>query len=98
MPRFHQGLIFWHREDKAFKLSENFLSTEFQCKCGMCEVQMISSELVSKLQILRDKIGQPIKVTSGFRCKEYQTHLRESGYETANKRSSHERGEAADIV
>ncbi len=91
-------MILWHRGDPKFQLSENFLSTEFQCKCGVCEVQMISSELVSKLQILRDKIGTPIKITSGYRCADYQKLLKSQGLETAAKKSMHEQGKAADMV
>ncbi len=98
MSRFLRQLVVWHREDAPFNITENFRTTEFQCHCGLCEVQMISSELVAKLQILREKAGKPIKVTSAYRCSEYQKHLRGQGLETAVGQSTHERGEAVDIV
>ncbi len=45
------------------------------------------------LQPLRDKLGKPIKVTSGFRCPELNAHKDIGGA----KNSQHTRGEAADI-
>ncbi len=59
---------------------------------------MIAMELVQKLEILREKVGKPIKVTSGYRCSDYQRLLRGNGLETAAGKSSHEVGDAADIV
>jgi uncharacterized protein YcbK (DUF882 family) len=50
------------------------------------------------LQVLRDAVGSPIKVTSGYRCAVYQRMLKERGYETAAGPSTHEEGRAADIV
>ena len=48
-------------------LSKNFTRKDFKCPCG-CSRQMVDSELVEKLQTIRDKLGKPIKVTSGYRC------------------------------
>jgi len=48
-------------------LSKNFTRKDFRCPCG-CSRQMVDSELVEKLQTIRDKLGKPIKVTSGYRC------------------------------
>ena len=46
-------------------LSKNFTRKDFKCPCG-CSRQMVDSELVEKLQAIRDKLGKAIKVTSGY--------------------------------
>lgn len=48
-------------------LTRNFTCDEFECPCG-CETQMIDRELADKLQRIRDMLGVPLKVTSGYRC------------------------------
>lgn len=48
------------------KLSKDFHDYEFSCPC--CDKNKVAGELVAKLQQLRDKIGQPIHITSGYRC------------------------------
>jgi uncharacterized protein YcbK (DUF882 family) len=73
---------------------------EFECKCGLCARQTISTELVKKLHKIRTELGLPITVTSGYRCAAYQARLRGSlpvGH-TAKGRSSHEAGNAADLA
>ena len=37
-------------------LSKNFTRKDFKCPCG-CTRQMVDSELVEKLQAIRDKLG-----------------------------------------
>lgn len=76
----------------AIKLSENFTSTEFECKCGKCQTVKISKQLVSYLQHIRSHFGKPITINSGFRC---AAHNRAVGGASASK---HTLGSAADIV
>ena len=72
------------------QLSRNFNEREFACKhCGQVHVE---SELVTKLQALRDALGRPITVTSGYRC---PVHNRNIGGAT---QSRHMQGQAADLV
>jgi hypothetical protein len=97
MSRFHKGLIMWDRGDK-FLVSRNFWNVEFECPCGACEVQVIAAELVERLQVIRDAMDEPIRITSGYRCPAYQEMLRKSGHETATGKSTHEEGRAADLV
>ena len=52
----------------------------------------IDPELVRKLQQLRDRIGKPISITSGYRC---PAHNRAVGGAT---QSQHLTGKAADIT
>lgn len=72
------------------KLTPNFDDSEFRCPCG-CGGNKINIKLVERLQILRNKIGKPINITSGYRC---PTHsLRVGGTYS----DAHTRGFAADI-
>lgn len=89
----------WTKGDHR-KLSENFSSGEFSCPCKRpeCADQMIAILLIIKLQMIRDVLGEPITITSGFRCGDHQAELTEKGYETARGVSQHELGNAADIV
>ena len=72
------------------KITPNFDSTEFTCKCG-CGRNKINERFVERLQMLRNKIGAPINVTSGFRC---PTHSIRVG---GSYNDAHTLGIAADI-
>ena len=72
------------------QLSKNFNEMEFACRhCGHVHVE---PELVTKLQALRDALGRPITVTSGYRC---PVHNRNIG---GAAQSRHMQGQAADLV
>jgi len=71
-------------------LAPNFKLREFECKhCGTVK---IDPELVRRLQVMRDEIGKPIIINSGYRCPE---HNRAVGGASG---SQHLYGRAADIV
>jgi len=72
-----------------FRISENFNLREFACKC--CGSVKIDSELVGKLQRIRDMIKRPIIVTSAYRCPK---HNKEVG---GTDNSYHTQGLAVDI-
>ena len=75
-------------------LSENFSSHEFACKGGnLCcgGSSPVSERLVLALQELRDNIGKPVNVSSGFRCLKYNRRMR------SEDSSQHALGMAADI-
>jgi len=85
------------------QLTPNFHEREFACKdalrgktnppfCNGSVGKGISQELVNGLQQVRDKVGKPILVTSGYRCPAYNASL--SG---AASQSKHMKGTAADI-
>jgi len=82
------------------KLGKYFSSYEFSCTCRYqsCVVQQVSKELIKKLDQVREKLGSPLIVTSGFRCSRKQADLRKAGHQTAVGKSSHEEGQAADIA
>jgi zinc D-Ala-D-Ala carboxypeptidase len=72
------------------KLSPNFTLAEFACRC--CGAVRVDPELVRKLQQLRDRIGNPISITSGYRCPAHNKAV--GGVED----SQHLLGKAADIM
>lgn len=79
-------------------LSKYFKKDEFKCPCGSCKDFEIDLELLEKLDKMRELVGGPLKVTSGYRCAAYQEQLRLRGYETAAGVSQHELGRAADVT
>ncbi len=82
-----------YTKGKAIKLTDNFSSTEFDCKCGKyCNKTLIDSKLVKYLQLIREHFGQPITINSGYRC---AVHNKNVG---GAKKSNHVLGKAADIV
>jgi uncharacterized protein YcbK (DUF882 family) len=71
------------------KLSENFDSSEFKCKC--CGESRMNPKLIELLQAIREKLGKSISITSGYRC---QNHNKKVG---GALHSQHCLGNAADI-
>ncbi len=68
---------------------KHFKSEEFECKhCGKV---IIESKLIEVLEKLRNKLGKPVIITSGYRCEE---HNKEIG---GVPNSAHVRGYAVDI-
>jgi uncharacterized protein YcbK (DUF882 family) len=70
--------------------SKNFKSDEFKCKCG-CGVDGVKQVVVDKLQEIRDKVGFPLKITSGYRCPKHNLAI------GGAKGSKHMTGQAVDI-
>lgn len=71
-----------------------FRLEEFKCKCGRCQGYPefgMSEVLLEKLDELRERVGAPIYVTSGWRC---PTHNANVG---GVWNSQHCQGTAADI-
>lgn len=81
---------------KSVQLTKNFKSTEFDCKGKTCRcvVTRVDSKLVRKLQVLRNRAGKTITVTSGNRC---AAHNRACGG-TSSSYHLNTKGKAADIV
>jgi len=82
---------------------EHFTAEEMACKCRTnqllphkykCTVSLIDPELMEKLELLREMVGHPITVHSGYRCPAYNAAI---GGNVA-KYSYHMRGMAADIA
>jgi uncharacterized protein YcbK (DUF882 family) len=56
---------------------KHFTPREFTCKCdGLCDHEdMISYDLVAKLDKIRDLIGMPITIVSGTRCERHNSKV-----------------------
>ena len=73
------------------RLSKNFTSEEFACKCG-CGYDTPNPELVRMLQATRDLYGKSIKITSGCRC------IKHNAVSGGTPNSAHIQGKAVDIA
>ena len=76
--------------DANMNVGKHFKVREFACKDGS-QVVFIDTYLVDILDILRNKIGKPVIITSGYRTPEWNTKCGGAKY------SYHMRGMAADI-
>lgn len=77
------------------QLEKNFNIDEFKCKDGTSvpNEYLSNVELLAKnLQVLRDKVGLPIIIISGYRSPEYNKKI------GGAKRSQHMLAKAADII
>lgn len=81
-----------YTKGNSIKLSNNFYSKEFDCKCGKCNKTIIDAELVNYLQLIRNYFNKPVIINSGYRC---AAHNKAVGGATLSK---HRFGMAADIV
>ena len=76
------------------KLTRNFALSEFKCRDGsLPEGELLENcqELADNLQVLRDHIGKPIIIISGYRPPAYNKKI------GGAKRSQHLLARAADI-
>lgn len=66
-----------------------FKKEEFACRC--CQENLIENIVIEKIDRIRDEIGVPLKINSGFRC---LTHNRNVGGKPG---SLHTLGKAIDV-
>lgn len=78
----------------AEQLTANFQRHEFACKGRACCDGTAAMDLgfVAALQTLRDALGGPLKVNSGFRCYRHNWNI------GSTYSSQHPRGLAADLA
>lgn len=70
-------------------LSKNFSKWELHCTC--CKELKITQNLIEILQELRDIVGKPFKINSGYRCPEHNKTV------GGALMSQHVKGTAVDI-
>lgn len=78
---------------KDATLTYNFSSSEMDCKCKYpeCTYTLIDMDHIKKLQQMRDEVGLPITITSGYRCERYNKAV------GGAPGSQHTQGKATDI-
>ncbi len=77
------------------QLSKNFKKSEFKCRDGSevpDELMDNLKDLVENLQIIRDAIGKPIRIISGYRSPKYNRRI------GGARKSQHMKAKAADMV
>lgn len=78
---------------QSVKVSEHFVSTEFDCHgSGCCSQTVVNEKLIEYLEKIRSHFNAPITITSPYRC---PTHNRRVGGAVGSR---HEKGDACDIV
>lgn len=76
------------------RLTKNFLSNEFACKCG-CGEESISEVIIMLCQLVRSHFDKPVTITSGVRCEEHNAKV--GGAVDSQHRLRDGKGHAADI-
>lgn len=75
------------------QLTEHFNVSEFKCKCGKNHSTLLDTDLVNKLEQLRQSLNcSKIIINSGYRCSTHDKNVGGSGS------GQHTKGTAADIV
>ncbi|MBF0423245.1 MAG: DUF882 domain-containing protein [Magnetococcales bacterium] len=69
----------------------HFQRNELQCRCGCGQMKM-SVEFLDRLEGLRRDFGQPMPITSGFRCPAHNAKISKTGLI-----GPHVTGQAVDI-
>lgn len=79
-----------------FRDFNHFTMSEFRCNCRRCAnhafPHKVNAKLLTYLEEMRKYFGKPVVVTSGLRCKDYNSSLK-----AASKHSAHLSGMAADV-
>lgn len=69
--------------------TKNFKASEFACKC--CGKNNINQNVIDMAQVIRDELGVPVRVNSGYRCPKHNAGV------GGSKTSQHMNGNAADL-
>ena len=80
-------------------IGKHFSTQEFECQCTYpdCGEQRIATDLVHRLDDVRDELGAAIFINSGYRCTKHQRDLTADPTIETVSHSEHEEGNAADI-
>ena len=70
----------------------NFTAREMRCSCPCGRADM-DPDFMAALQRVREAYGRPMKVTSGFRCPDYNAKISKTGHD-----GPHTTGKAADVA
>jgi hypothetical protein len=70
-------------------MSKYFSEDELRCKCG-CGVCIMDSEFLALMDEIREDVGEPIGVVSGYRCPKHDAKCNNDG--------NHPTGQAIDMA
>lgn len=70
-------------------MSRHFSDDEMRCKCG-CGQCLMDPNFLKLLDLIRDDVGEPLGVVSGYRCDKHDQEVNGDG--------NHPTGEAVDIA
>jgi zinc D-Ala-D-Ala carboxypeptidase len=75
-------------------ISKYFKTEEFKCKCGICDStgNEMNPIFISRLNDLREIVGFPLIVSSGYRCPKYNNKV-----STTGEKGPHTTGKAVDF-
>lgn len=73
--------------------SKYFSDNELRCKCGCGQVKM-NDVFLAKIDQLRELLGVPMVVTSGYRCENHPEEKKKDGSTTG----AHVQGKAIDVA
>jgi hypothetical protein len=67
------GYYIW-KKGEIYAINKDLSTREFTCPCNhpKCIEQRISKDLIENLVSLRELVQEPLIVTSGYRCANYQ--------------------------
>ena len=85
----------WKETVTSWADIKHFDPGEFRCKCGTCgsDGHEMNIDFVAKLDDLRERIGVPLWVSSGYRCPAYNSQISTTGED-----GPHTTGRAADVA
>ena len=85
-------LIFSYKYAAEKRLSPHFRVREFHSKHDPSDLVKVDERLLTLLENIRNHVGKPVHLNSGYRSPEYNATLK-----NASPRSQHCNGKAADI-
>ena len=85
-------LMFSYKYAAEKRLSPHFRVREFHSKHDPCDDVIVDAKLLTLLERIRNHVGKPVHINSGYRSPEYNRTLK-----NASPHSQHCNGKAADI-
>ena len=85
-------LMFSYKYAAEQRLSPHFRVREFHSKHDPCDEVIVDAKLLTLLERIRNHVGKPVHINSGYRSPEYNRTLK-----NASPHSQHCNGKAADI-
>ena len=81
-------------KEKDFRISTHLHHREFRCKCKQkdCTQTLVDIALVEAFEHFRAATGEPLYITSGFRCQWWNS------FSDGSPKSTHKLGMAMDLI